>query len=201
MNSGKSVAATPASADRVRRDLRISPQVGLAMFELRGVGGNVDIDQGIALGALVDVGEGSTVFQTGLTFFQAGAFGEDQDRFGNKFKTRVSFDYLGLTLGGKHFVQGGQSGIYAKAGLLPTLATRRELNQKAFGQSRTRKIRDISNFDLMANLGLGFQRQLPNTAMDLGVEVGFYRGLTDINKGSGPNIHNQGVMFTGFMSM
>lgn len=196
-----------------KMDVSFLPVLGVSSFNLTHVS-NSKPQAGLMAGVLMDIGAGTTVFQTGLSYLQTGSKVESY-RGSRTLVSDVQLDYIVFHASLKKFFSSEQSGVYIKGGLLPMLNVKKKVSYDysrtnwwgaVVNEERSSGELDASNFDAMAQVGLGFQA--PAGRIQWGLELNFNQGLikvTDVDDfaytDSNTKTYNQGIMFSGFIAL
>jgi hypothetical protein len=149
---------------------------------------NDDLDgmrMGIGAGARLDIGRGDFVFETGIMYRQMGGVGYiySKDEAAEKHLTsqvaaEIELNYISIPLMAKYYFNGRENAsFYAHGGLQPSILIYREARPQDTNAPAVLDLSSVSDFDLVASVGMGFHIELNETTMMV-FEGNYLRGLT-----------------------
>ncbi len=197
------MSKTQVQKQKFKLPFKLIPTVGIAHFTLAEAD-VVRADQGLHVGVLADFDFNGMIFQTGLTYLQAGGKmpveGDNQIRLSN---ANVRMEYLVAHAAVKKFVY--KNDVYLKGGVSPMLNTRSEMEVRWASDGKSgrhvEKLTDIRDLDLLAEVGAGFELPQSYNGMKMGAELTFHRGMLNVIKSAGADGYNQGMILSGFVAL
>lgn len=171
--------------------VRLIPSFGAAAMGVRSDDRNSGLDTGVSTGALVDFGNGSLTFETGLLYEQFGGNGSFDGR-----GSRLNLSYLGIPVVGKlNFSGDADRTFFLKGGLRAMALTSQssQLNGKSTSPG-------AAPTDLDAVVGIGGAIPVSSTN-SLVLDASYLRGLTKINQSGPSDFRNEGFVLTAGVSI
>lgn len=168
---------------------KINPVAGMTLNRLVGGEGDYSIDSGFKVGALVDLGSGTTVFVTGLTVSQLNSQLSGKD---GRPDVQIIQNYVSAPVQGKtSFDTGGPARPYIRyGGDFNVVAS---ANAKYNGKNDDIK-GDMNTVNLSGVLGVGVT--IPAKSVNVNVDFAFNRSLTKINTSGKDDLFNQSFVLT-----